>query len=62
MRIILKIAIMLLAFSANLSAQNDFMALDRQTYDFYLKDDFKNLEKQQQTICLNRGLITITCG
>jgi len=44
MRIILKIAIIILAFSANLSAQNDFMALDKRTYDYYLKGDYKNLK------------------
>jgi hypothetical protein len=35
----------LLAFSANVSAQNDFKSLDQTTYDFYNKGDYRNLKK-----------------
>jgi len=55
MRIILKIAIIILAFSANLSAQNDFMALDKRTYDYYLKGDYKNLKIISDTM-LSQGI------
>ena len=44
MRIILNLIILLLAFSATLSAQNDFASFDRQSYDYYIKGDYKNLK------------------
>ena len=34
-----------MAVSNNLFAQNDFITLDKQTYDYYLKGDYKNLKK-----------------
>lgn len=36
---------MVLAFSANLSAQTDFNTLDKKSYDYYIKGDYKNLKK-----------------
>lgn len=43
MRILLIIMTMLEIFSIEMSAQDDFVKLDRQTYDYYLKGDYKNL-------------------
>lgn len=54
MRIILIIA-SLLAVSTNLFAQSDFVTLDKQTYDYYLKGDYKNLKKTGEEI-LSRGI------
>ncbi len=45
MRSILIIAATFLVFSNSLFAQSDFISLDKQTYDYYLKGDFKNLKK-----------------
>lgn len=45
MRILLTITAMVLAFSANLSAQTDFNTLDKKSYDYYIKGDYKNLKK-----------------
>ena len=50
MRILLIIAGTLLVFSENLSAQNDFLTLDKKSYDFYSKGDYKNLEKTADTM------------
>jgi hypothetical protein len=41
----LLILLILVAFSANLSAQNDFKSLDQKTYDLYIKGDYGNLKK-----------------
>jgi hypothetical protein len=46
---------MMLAFSANLSAQRDFRTLDQQTYDYYIKGDYKNLKKTADTM-LSQGM------
>jgi hypothetical protein len=46
---------MLLAFSADLSAQNDFISLDQQTYDYFMKGDYKNLKKTADTM-LSHGM------
>jgi len=43
MRILL--TILLLAFSATSFAQNDFITLDKQSYDYYLQGDYRNLKK-----------------
>lgn len=45
MRRILTTTLGLLALSANIFAQNDFPTLDKQTYDYYLQGDYKNLRK-----------------
>ena len=50
MRIILIIPVILLFFSANLSAQNDFITLDKRTYDFFIRGDYDNLKKTADTI------------
>lgn len=55
MRIVLNLIILLLAFSATLSAQNDFAALDRQTYDYFIKGDYKNLKTITSNI-LKQGI------
>jgi hypothetical protein len=34
-----------ISISTTLYAQSDFVSLDKQTYEFYLKGDYKNLEK-----------------
>jgi hypothetical protein len=52
MRIILTINLILLAFSVDLSGQNNFMRLDKQTYDYYLRGDYKNLKKTADTLLL----------
>lgn len=44
MRIILTI-LLSFAFYANLSAQGDFITLDKKTYEQYLRGDYKNLKK-----------------
>jgi len=54
MRIILIIAISV-AVSTKLFAQTDFVTLDKQTYDYYLKGDYKNLKKTGEEI-LSRGI------
>jgi len=50
MRILLKITSLLLVFSAKLSAQNDFKSLDEKTFDYYIRGDYKNLEKTTDTL------------
>lgn len=55
MRIILNILILITVFSATLSAQNDFAALDRQTYDYYVKGDYRNLESVTNSM-LKQGI------
>jgi hypothetical protein len=50
MRIILTIPVIILFFSENLSAQNDFIALDKRTYDLFIKSDYKNLKKTADTM------------
>ncbi len=44
MRYLLIITIILIVLPAVLFAQNDFVTLDKQTYDYYLKGDYKNLK------------------
>lgn len=55
MRIVLNLIILLLAFSATLSAQNDFASFDRQAYDYYIKGDYKNLKTITSNI-LKQGI------
>ncbi|MEI6047453.1 MAG: hypothetical protein WCS03_01015 [Bacteroidota bacterium] len=55
MRIFLIIAVLLLAGSANLSAQYDFKVLDEKTYDYYMKGDYRNLKKVADTM-LSQGV------
>jgi hypothetical protein len=49
MRILLTM-IVLFAFSVNITAQKDFRTLDKLTYDYYLKGDYKNLKKTSDTM------------
>jgi len=53
MRIILIITAVLLIFSAELSAQNDFKTLNEETWNFYKKGDYKNLRKTADSLLLN---------
>jgi len=50
MRIILIVTILFLSFSANLSAQNDFMTLDKRTYDYFIRSDYNNLKMTSDTL------------
>jgi hypothetical protein len=50
MRIILIIPVILLFFSADLYAQNDFVTLDKRTYDLFIRGDYENLKKTADTI------------
>jgi len=45
----------IMAFSSNLFAQHDFATLDKLTYDYYLKGDYKNL-KQTGDSMLAQGI------
>jgi hypothetical protein len=45
MRIVLIITVIVMSFSANVLAQSDFKTLDNETYDYFLKGDYKNLKK-----------------
>lgn len=53
MRILLIITAFLLAFSLKLSSQSDFKTLDKQSYDYFKKGDFKNLKKTADTLLSN---------
>ncbi|MCX6326967.1 MAG: hypothetical protein NT144_10030 [Bacteroidia bacterium] len=55
MRILLNITALLLVFSVNLSAQSDFKTLDQQTYNYYIKGDYKNLKNTADTM-LSHGM------
>ncbi len=44
MRSLLIVISLLLVLSADLIGQTDFLTLDRETYDLYLKGDYKNLK------------------
>jgi hypothetical protein len=44
MRILLVISIILVTFYAEISAQRDFLTLDKLTYEYFLKGDYKNLK------------------
>jgi hypothetical protein len=50
MRIVLITAALLMAFFAKLYAQKDFVTYDRQTYEYYIKGDYKNLKKTADTM------------
>jgi hypothetical protein len=52
MRIILIIPIILLLLSKEVYAQNDFRTLDRKTYDYFLRGDYKNLKRTADTLHL----------
>jgi hypothetical protein len=52
MRILLTLSAFLLLFSANLYAQSDFVTLDKQTYEYYLNGDYKNLKKTADKMLL----------
>ena len=45
MRIVLIMTVAALFLSANALAQSDFKTLDKETYDYFLKGDYKNLKK-----------------
>jgi hypothetical protein len=51
-RILLIIIAFLFAFSANLFAQNDFKTLDKQTYDYFINGDYKNLKNSADLMLL----------
>lgn len=53
MRTILIISYILIAYSAALTAQNDFKTLDKQTYDYFMKGDYKNLKKTADTMLIH---------
>jgi hypothetical protein len=53
MRILLIVTFVVLLFSAKLYAQNDFKSLDRQTYDYFIKGDYKNLKKTADLMLSN---------
>lgn len=55
MRILLTIGVLVLVFSANLSAQKDFLTLDKQTYDYYIKGDYEKLKKTADTM-ISQGI------
>jgi hypothetical protein len=55
MRILLITSAILLTFSVNLLAQQDFKTLDKESYDYYLKDDYKNLKKTTD-LMLSQGI------
>lgn len=55
MRSILIITATILVISTNLFAQGDFISLDKQTYDYYLKGDYKNLKKTGDKM-LSKGI------
>ncbi len=44
MRNLLAITIIYLFISANLNGQDDFLSLDRKSYEYYLNGDYKNLQ------------------
>jgi hypothetical protein len=50
MRILLILSVILLLMSATLSAQNDFLKLDKKSYDFFIRGDFENLRKTADTM------------
>jgi hypothetical protein len=50
MRSLLIITATLLAISVKLSAQSDFISLDKRTYDYYLKGDRGNLMRTSDTL------------
>ena len=53
MRILLTITVLFI--TVNLFAQNDFISLDKQTYDYYLKGDYKNLKATGEKM-LSKGI------
>jgi hypothetical protein len=52
MRIILIMPVILLLLSKEVCAQNDFRTLDRKTYDYFIKGDYKNLKQTADTLHL----------
>ncbi len=52
MRIVLIISVILLLFSKEACAQSDFRTLDRKTYDYFIKGDYKNLKRTADTMLL----------
>ncbi len=50
MRTLLIITALLVAFSYALSGQSDFRTLDRQSYDYFLKGDYRNLKRTADTM------------
>jgi hypothetical protein len=55
MRILLTISAILLVHSASLSGQNDFISLDKKTYDFFIRGDYENLKKTAD-IMFSKGI------
>jgi hypothetical protein len=45
MRIVLILILVSLSFSPNILAQSDFKTLDRETYNYFMKGDYKNLKE-----------------
>jgi len=50
MRTLLIVTITLIAISAELYGQSDFRTLDRQSYNYFMKGDYKNLKKVADTL------------
>ena len=55
MRRLLIIAATLMAISTKLLAQNDFLSIDKQTYDYYMNGDYRNLKRTADTM-LSQGM------
>jgi hypothetical protein len=53
MRTILGILIILMFFGANMNAQNNFIALDKKSYDYFIRRDYENLKKTADTMFSN---------
>ena len=52
MRIVLIMPVILLLLSKEASSQSDFRTLDRKTYDYFIKGDYKNLKRTADTMFL----------
>jgi hypothetical protein len=50
MRIILIISAILISLAENLSAQKDFKTLDKQSYDYFINGNYKNLKNTADTM------------
>lgn len=55
MRTILGVLLLFILFTASMHAQNNFIALDKKTYDYYIRGDYENLNKTADTM-LSRGM------
>lgn len=50
MRILLTIMVFLLAQSVKISAQIDFLSLDKRSYEYYMNSDYRNLRRTADTM------------